>query len=228
MADAKRGGALRFVPAGPRSVAQQLWRKWYWWNAARIKPGRAKKFVAQLLASGRPVKLEIGSGPRRGFEEWVSLDRSIGAHIQHDLTNPLPFPDASVDQLYSSHVLEHFSYPQPMLNVLRECHRVLKPGSSFKIAVPNARLFLDGYLHPETFDTKLFCQQEVGLSFRNRMDVMNFIAYLGGEHKHLFDEENLLDVLREAGFREVRTRTYDPTLDVAERRHESVYAEAVK
>jgi predicted SAM-dependent methyltransferase len=203
------------------------WRKFYWWNAQRVPLSRGRKAAERILATGKPIRLEIGSGPR-GLSDWTSLDRNIGAHVQHDLTKPLPFPDGSVDEVYSSHVLEHFTYPRPLLSVLEECHRVLKPGGRIRIAVPNARVFLQAYFEPEGFDRERFCNEDVGLHFTSRIDVVNFIAYLGGDHKFLFDSENLPLVLAEAGFRDVRMREFDPAIDVARRVHESIYAEAVK
>jgi predicted SAM-dependent methyltransferase len=200
------------------------WRRFFWWNATRINPAHARKKARSLLESGTPIRLEIGSGPR-GLAGWTSLDLNIGSDIQHDLTRPLPFPDACLDEVYSSHVLEHFTYPLPLLNVVRECRRVLKPGSRIRVAVPNGRIYLDAYFHPENFDLKAFCDYDVGLRFRNRMDVVNFIAHLGGEHKYLFDQENLVDLLTEAGFSDARPRQFDPAIDLAARRHESVYAE---
>jgi len=38
-----------------------------------------------------------------------------------------------------------------------------------------------------------------------------------------FDEENQLRVLTEAGFKDVRSRDFDPGLDKYERKHESIY-----
>ncbi|MEO8034494.1 MAG: methyltransferase domain-containing protein [Acidobacteriota bacterium] len=216
------------LPPGASQAVLKVWRRLYWWDKSRIRPSRSRRVVGQLLSSGNPIKLELGAGPRTGMEAWVSLDLSFGAMIQHDLTRPLPFPDRSVEEVYSSHVLEHFTYPNQLLPLLRECLRVLKPGGKFRAAVPNARLYLEGYFHPDRFDRRKFCAFPVGLNFESRIDVVNFIAYLGGEHKFLFDDENLPRVLEEAGFMKVQARPFDPTIDLEERRHESLYIEAIR
>jgi predicted SAM-dependent methyltransferase len=202
------------------------WRRVYWWRRSRISPRRARQRVRKWLAAGGPVRLEIGSGPR--LPGWITLDRNFGAHVQHDLLDPLPFPDGSVDEIYSSHVLEHFQYPHPMIAIVRECHRVLKPGGTLRVAVPDASIFVRAYCGDGAFDVSRYCAEPVGLSFRSRMDILNFIAYLGGDHKHLFDAENLVEVLAEAGFGDARTRSFDAAIDRPERRHESVYAVATK
>ena len=214
----------RLIPG----FALALWRKIYWWNYLRPKPLQVKRAVRRLVAGARPIFVELGSARRAGMDEWTTLDLNGGADIRHDLTRPLPFPDASVDRIYSSHVFEHFTYPSQLLPLLRECYRVLKPGATISCAVPNARLYLTAYFHPETFDQKKFCGYDVGLKYTSRIDVVNFVAYLGGQHKFLFDEVNLPRVLAEAGFRNARLREYDPRLDMPERVHESLYAEAVR
>ncbi len=60
------------------------------------------------------------------------------------------------------------------------------------------------------------------------IDYANFIAYMDGEHKYMFDEENLLHILKSNGFRNVRLRPFDPNLDLQERDFVSIYAEAEK
>ena len=216
------------LPARLFAFALSLRRRLYWWNRRRARPLAARRLVRSLVSSGRDLTLELGAARREGVQDWVTLDLNGTADIVHDLTRPLPFPDASVARIYSSHVLEHFTYPRPLLDLLSECRRVLKPGGTISAAVPNARVYLEAYFHPEGFDRRKFCGYEVGLTDRNRIDVVNFIAYLGGEHRFLFDDENLPRVLEEAGFERARLRDFDPSLDLPERHYDSIYAEAVK
>ena len=80
--------------------------------------------------------------------EWVNLDAVPVAAgvIAHDLRRVFPFPDASFDAAYGSHVLEHLEPPAAM-RLLRECRRILKPDCIARIAVPDleaiARLYLE-------------------------------------------------------------------------------------
>jgi predicted SAM-dependent methyltransferase len=216
------------LPGRLFAFALRVRRDVYWWNRRRARPLAARRIVRSLLDGGRPFTVELGSARREGVPDWVTLDLNGNADINHDLSRPLPFPDGSVDRVYSSHVLEHFTYPRPLLDLLREAHRILKPGGTISAAVPNARVYLEGYFHPEQFDREKFCAYDVGLRFRSRIDVVNFVAYLGGEHKFLFDEENLPRVLEEGGFRNARLRSFDPSIDLPERAYDSIYAEAVK
>jgi SAM-dependent methyltransferase len=65
--------------------------------------------------------------------------------VAHDLTRGVPFPEASFDVVYHSHVLEHF-HRDAAERFLRECRRVLRPGGVLRVAVPDleqmARLYL--------------------------------------------------------------------------------------
>ena len=51
---------------------------------------------------------------------------------------------------------------------------------------------------------------------------------MDGQHSYMFDEENILVVPQAAGFKSVRLREYDPSLDQKVRRYESLYAESIK
>jgi predicted SAM-dependent methyltransferase len=213
-----------WLPTSVMNVILVPWRRLYWWQKSRINYVKNEKFAIALVRSGKPIKLELGSGKRSGMEEWIASDIGGGGDIQLDFTKPIPFPDESVEEIYSSHVLEHFSYPTPMLNLLRECRRILISEGAFRLAVPNARIFLEGYLNPERFEKERYCTYDVGLHYDGKIDFVNFIAYMGGDHKHMFDEENLVHVLEESGFKNVSLRQYDPSIDLEVRRHESIYA----
>lgn len=60
------------------------------------------------------------------------------------------------------------------------------------------------------------------------MDQVNYLAYMGQQHKYMFDPENLVNTLKKAPFSDVRLRQFDPTLDMESRDHESIYASAQK
>ena len=182
--------------------------------------------VEKLPASGK-ICVELGAGgtTRQG---WISIDLA-GADINLDLTKShLPFSDNSVDCFYSSHVFEHFSYPEPMLSILRECCRCLKKGGSFSICVPNAAIYVDAYLKNEYPKRPSSDFWQPALHNNSKMDILNYIAYMDGHHKHLFDLEGLLKILSKSGLKNAVQREFDPCVDLVERHWESIYAVATK
>jgi len=54
------------------------------------------------------------------------------------------------------------------------------------------------------------------------------MAYMDGHHRYMFDEENILIILRKAGFRNVRLRAFDAAIDIKQRDFQSIYAYAEK
>ncbi len=183
--------------------------------------------IKKIIASQRPIYLELGSGPKKGTGYWLTADICKGADLRINLLNSLPFPDNSVDKIYSSHVLEHFSTSQ-IEYILGESLRVLKSGGIFSVCVPNAAIYLNTYHTSEGFDPGIFCRYKPGYQFYSKIDYINYIAYMGGEHKHMFDQENLLCILARNGFRNVQARGFDRHLDMQSRDYQSIYAEGQK
>jgi SAM-dependent methyltransferase len=87
--------------------------------------------VVELL--WRDVKLAAGLDP-----DALSLSehRAAGMPILRGVGEHLPFVDESFDLIVSLWVLEHLRDPA---GVLREVHRVLKPGGHFVFVTPNMR-----------------------------------------------------------------------------------------
>jgi predicted SAM-dependent methyltransferase len=189
----------------------------------RMRPTSAR--VAELVASGQALRIELG-GPEAGQDGWTTIDITDTCDLCWDLRHGLPFPDACLEAIYSSHFFEHLSYDEGQ-SLLQECLRTLKPGGTFSICVPNARLYIEAYLNQREIPDCYYAYTPA-YHATTAIDAVNYVAYMAGTHKHMFDEEHLLHVLRAAGFADVRTRTMDPALDHAARHFESIYACAVR
>lgn len=83
------------------------------------------------------MKIDLGCGtrPQAGFT-GVDIRPFTGVNIVADLRQPWPWPDASVDEAYSSHFLEHLTGEERIL-FFNELYRVLKPGSQARIVTPH-------------------------------------------------------------------------------------------
>ncbi len=187
----------------------------------------ARKHVQSMLRAKTPISLELGSGRKKGTNGWTTIDVVPGCDMYCNLAKGIPFPDASVQNIYSSHFLEHLTYQQTQ-TLLRECLRVMVPGGRFSICVPNARIYLEAYITGLPFDEEKFLKYELGFNRTTKIDYVNYIAYMNVDHKYMFDEENLVHILEKSGFREVRIRSFDPALDLKERELESIHAEGFK
>jgi predicted SAM-dependent methyltransferase len=186
-----------------------------------------KKSVKTIINSRQPIYLELGSGPRKGENGWITADICKGADIIMDMLKPFPFPDNSVTKIYSSHVFEHF-YTHELEFVLGECIRILKQRGTISVCVPDAKIFVEGYLNSLSFDAGKYCRYTPNYIYYSKIDYLNYIAYMGGHHRHMFDMENLLAILARNGFRNARSREFDPDIDLLDRDNHSIYVEAEK
>lgn len=151
-----------------------------------------------------------------------------------DATKQLPIQDASVDVLYSSHMLEHLDRTEAVA-FLREAYRILCPGGIFRIAVPDLEKQVTDY--QESGDADAFLKATHLCAPRARSFAERLRLLLAGprHHQWMYDGRSLARVLQEHGFvnAEVlpagQTRIAGPSaLDLGERAAESVYVEAEK
>jgi predicted SAM-dependent methyltransferase len=194
----------------------------------RLAQDLAQKYASKFVRDVPQINLELGAGPVKGKNGWLTIDFNEGADLTWDLNLPLPFPDESVCKIYSSHLLEHFFY-RDLVRLLADCHRVLKRGGSCSVCVPDASIYVRAYMDSKAPDRRPGdLVYEPAVISDCKMDWLNYIAYMDGHHRYMFDTENLLRVLRNAGFSDVESRSFDPALDMAEREHESIYAVGLK
>jgi len=92
-------------------------------------------------------KLHIGGQVRT--PGWEVLDANPGPCVDHvaNARDLRIFEDGLFESIYASHVVEHLDYLEELEKTLAEWHRVLAPGGTLYVSVPDldvlARLFVD-------------------------------------------------------------------------------------
>lgn len=92
--------------------------------------------------------LNLGCGSHYDTgSEWINLDfvSSGPGVIAHNLLRGVPFENETFDFVYHSHVLEHFSKTDGE-KLIEECFRVLKPGGTLRIAIPDLEQIAKNYI----------------------------------------------------------------------------------
>ena len=62
-------------------------------------------------------------------------------HVYLDITEPLPFDEATFNYVFLEHTIEHIQY-KDALSMLREVYRVRKPGVVLRVTTPNLEVYL--------------------------------------------------------------------------------------
>lgn len=90
--------------------------------------------------------LNLGCG-LRFHPDWTNLDLSPADESITfcDFRKGLPFPEATFDVVYHSHVLEHIPRTE-VSEFLRECWRVLKIGGILRVVTPDLEDIVQSYL----------------------------------------------------------------------------------
>jgi SAM-dependent methyltransferase len=160
-----------------------------------------------------------------GASQYYSSDEYCGLlenhrYVHHDAAYGLPFADNAADFIYSSHFLEHL-FKDEAQRVLRESLRVLKPGGTVRVCVPDLAHAVALY---EIGDKRAMLENYFFVE-----DRASFLA----RHKYMYDFELLAAELAAAGFDSVELSAYREgrTPDIARldnRPAETLYVEAAK
>ena len=216
----------------PKSLFDALWAGYQHWQLQRKNEhvwGCNMKKVKELLSHNEPIRLELGAGNRK-CPGWTTVDNNGMCDITMTLIDKLPFPDGSIEEIYASHVLEHFHHPELMF-ILSECRRALKSGGQIRIVVPDAALYIRDYIAKDYSHLSHYINDEDGYFVHSPIDLVNLVAYdrfSTHEHGYMFDSDGILKVLSLAGFQRAQIRSFDPSIDLEERRNNSLYAIAYK
>ena len=140
------------------------------------------------------MKLHLGCGNKK-LDGWINVD-SVAAFepdLLHDITQTLPYPDLSVDEVLAEDLLEHFDKYLRYV-VFHEWTRVLRLGGRVTIQVPNFKKILFKYL-------KFGYDNFVDFIFGENM--WESKTYLGhfGNHKWGYSKDSLAKFVGQFGIR---------------------------
>ena len=143
------------------------------------------------------VKLHFGCGPRV-LPGCVNIDgwSFPGIDFATDLRRPLPFDDAACRLIFTEHVFEHID-AEFRLPVLHEFLRILQPGGTLRIVVPDCEQVVDAYTRRDMVWFKTVLGQPAG-----RAEGLNRVFTMH-THRVIDDWESLSAALRTAGFSNV-------------------------
>jgi SAM-dependent methyltransferase len=177
------------------------------------------------IPKGRYIHLGCASNTCQNFDniDFFALCFWRVNFIGHDFRYPLPYANKAFEGAFSEHTLEHL-YPGDALRFLGEIHRVLKPGSIFRISVPDLKKYISFY-NGSNF-SELFSQ------FENGCEALYNLTQNWG-HLSCWDYEMLSVGLEKAGFSSIKECSYgvgdnpELILDIPGRAWESLYVEAI-
>jgi hypothetical protein len=158
-------------------------------NSAGSQIRSPEKLAAAKL---RGLKINLGCGhlPLEGYINIDSRDLP-GVDIVAEARD-LPLPDASVQEIFVPHILQHFPQEELRLQLLPYWHGLLMKDGAFRAVVPDGEAMLTavaaGQYPFEDFREALFGTQ----------------GYSGAFHHNLFTPDSLKGLLQEAGYCDVR------------------------
>lgn len=101
------------------------------------------------MQTDAPFRLHVGG--KQPKEGWKILNIQPGQHVDYlgSCTDMASIPDNCVSEIYASHVLEHMSYRLELPTVLANFLRVLVPGGTLSVSVPDLDTLVDIYRDPK-------------------------------------------------------------------------------
>ena len=192
---------------------------------------RGKKWTIRRNRIKDKVLLNVGCGynPKDDFIN-LNFEWNPGIDICWDITAAsIPLPSNSLEGVYTEHCLEHIPFEKCFEN-LKEFHRLLKPGGTVRIVVPDGQIYFDLYQAKKT-------DKSVQLPYAENEETPAIsINRIFRSHDHLFiyDFETMALLLGKVGFRDIKKESYGTgrdsriLIDQAHRAVESLYVEATR
>lgn len=197
---------------------------------------RNRTFHIQKAVNSHKKYLNVGCGSN-SHQNFVNLDYNWNPQIDicWDITKGIPLPNESVEGVYTEHCLEHLPF-RTIDFVLNEFWRVLKPGGTVRIIVPDGELYLTRYtnlLNGKTTESLPYSESD---GWHELYSPIMSINRIFRTHGHLFisDFDCFRQLLVKNGFSEIKQESFmngrdsNLLIDSEHRAIESLYVEATK
>jgi len=197
---------------------------------------RNRAFLLDREALDSKEYLDLGCGANT-HPHFINVDYnwSPGIDVCWDITKQLPLQSEAVIGIFSEHCLEHLPLAAGD-SVLGECWRLLKPGGTIRISVPDGELYLNRYVRIKQGDVDAslpHLQKDEYEGLYTPIMSVNRIFRAHG-HQFIYDFETCAQLLKKNGFVDVRRESFrcgrdaNLLLDREARALESLYVEASK
>jgi predicted SAM-dependent methyltransferase len=163
----------------------------------------AQREIAAYLTNTPSKKLNVGAQTNI-LPGWLNVDLlPFPGATYMDATRDWPFPDNTFDLILCEHMIEHVSKDDGFF-VLQESHRVIAAGGCVRVVTPDMLAFARMALDPRTPKADGYIA-----SIRKRHpgatahDIVNMIYY-GYGHRYIYSPQELAEMMRRAGFTDIR------------------------
>lgn len=189
-----------------------------------------------VLKPASTMGLAFDEHASRPVQKPRSLEQpALSLHF--DILQGLPLENESMRGVNLSHFLEHFDL-ETGSKILRECHRVLRPGGILRVGCPDLRKYARAYLD----DDEAFFRQMSSPTYCNYRNLPSHGAVFAGKaydahngHKWFYDAATVVAMCGQIGFpKAVECGLHSGSLprisdiEPAYRAVESFYVEAVR
>ncbi len=207
-------------------------------EAADMRWRTARRRALELSLAGRDIrKVNLACGSQK-VPGYFGIDLVDGADLRLDLAKmDLPFPAASIETVVCMSAINYFTRPRAR-QLVREMHRVLRPGGVCRVGVQDMRWLAERYLRgdKEFFFQKLPDGRErfEGPTIGDKFAAW-FYGYAIGDYQceYFYDFESLAYLFREAGFGVIERKAYRESWiaevgDLDNRADQMFFLEAIK
>ena len=167
---------------------------------------RIKKYL--FVKRNTFKKLQIGGGYHTKHN-WINGD-IIAGNIYLNATKKLPFPDNSLDFIFTEQFIEHITQ-EDAITFMHEAYRILKPGGVIRQSTPDMEKLILVY---QDNNPEVDLGTAVTRHMRNHRRNTPFVKPCGCQflndffrlwgHQFIYDRDSMLMLTKEAGFRNFR------------------------